>query len=314
MSPQIFLWIGFAALVIIMMALDLGVFHRKAHEVRFKEALGWSIVWLLLAVIFNIGVYIWRGAGPSTEFAAAYLLEESLSIDNLFVFLLIFNYFKVPKTYQHSILFWGIIGVMVLRGIFIAAGITLLNRFEWIIYVFGAMLIMTAVKLALEKDKEIEFEKNIILKLCRRFIPVTESYEGAAYWVRKNGRLLATPLLIILILVDITDVIFAVDSIPAVLAISRDPFIVYTSNTFAILGLRSLYFVLAHIMGLFHHLHYGLAVILAFIGIKMLLSNVYHIPTAISLLFTLLTLVISVIVSIIWPNTKKETTSTTTKG
>ena len=304
MSTQTLLWIGFAAFVIIMMALDLGVFNRRPHEIKFKEALAWSLVWFLLAIIFNVGIYIWRGHQPATEFAAAYLIEESLSIDNLFVFLLIFNYFKVPGHYQHSVLFWGIIGVMVLRGVFIALGITLLNRFEWIIYFFGGMLILTAIKLAFEKDKEIEFEKNIVLKLFRRFVPISETYEGAAYWIRKSGRLMATPLLVILVLIDITDVIFAIDSIPAVLAISRDPFIVYTSNTFAILGLRSLYFVLAHIMGLFHHLHYGLAVILAFIGAKMLLSHVYHISTGISLLFTLIILLLSIVASILWPKPK----------
>jgi len=306
MSSQTWLWIGFAAFVIIMMSLDLGVFNRRPHEIKFKEALAWSIVWFLLAIIFNVGVYIWRGHQPAIEFATAYLIEESLSVDNLFVFLLIFTYFKVPSHYQHSVLFWGIIGVMVLRGIFIALGIALLNRFEWIIYIFGGMLIITAIKLALEKDKEIEFEKNIVLKLFRRFVPISQTYEGAAYWVRKNGRLMATPLLVILVLVDITDVIFAVDSIPAVLAISKDPFIVYTSNTFAILGLRSLYFVLAHIMGLFHHLHYGLAVILAFIGIKMLLTDIYHIPTGISLLFTLVTLTFSIVASLIWPAKEKH--------
>jgi len=306
MPAETLLWIGFAVFVITMMALDLGVFHRSAHEVRFKEALGWSVTWISLAFIFNIGVYIWRGPQAAIEFTTAYLIEESLSVDNLFVFLLIFNYFRVPRRFQHSVLFWGIVGVLIMRGIFIALGISLIHHFEWVIYVFGGMLMVTGIKLAFEKDKEIEPEKNIILKLFRRIMPITDRCDNGEFFIRQDGRLFATPLMVVLIVVETTDVIFAVDSIPAVLAITTDPFIVYTSNIFAILGLRSLYFVLSNVLELFHHLHYGLSVILVFIGTKMLMSHFYKIPTGVSLLVIVITLAISIITSIVWPEAKKK--------
>lgn len=310
MSTETLLWIGFAVTVVTLMALDLGVFHRKAHEVKFKEALIWTFVWVSLATCFGTGIYIYRGPEAGIQFATGYLLEQSLSIDNLFVFLLIFSYFKVPARYQHEVLFWGIVGVLVLRGIFIILGIELLHRFHWIIYLFGGMLVLTGIKLAFEKDKHVEPEKNPVLKLFKRMMPVTQSYDdGGKFFLRKDGILYATPLFIVLLVIETTDVVFAVDSIPAVLAITQDLFIVYTSNVFAILGLRSLYFVISNIMELFHHLHYGLSLILVFIGIKMLISSFYKIPTSTSLLFILVTLILSVIASIIWPKVRQEIAS-----
>ena len=300
-TNQALLWIGFSVFVFSMLILDLGVFHRKQHEIKFKEALFWSTMWIILALLFNLGVYVWRGSQPAVEFLTGYLIEESLSMDNLFVFLLIFSYFRVPAQYQHIVLFWGILGMLIMRGVFIAAGITLLHHFHWIIYLFGLMLVITGIRLAFDKDKKIQPEKNPILRLFRRFMPITENYEGGKFFLKKNGRIFATPLIVVLIVVETTDLVFAVDSIPAVLAITRDPFIVYTSNVFAILGLRSLYFVLANIMQLFHHLHYGLAVILVFVGVKMLLADIFAIPTGISLLVIVSMLALSILASIIWP-------------
>ena len=294
-------WIGFNLFVLAMLALDLGVFHRKSHEVRFKEAMIWTGVWVVLALSFNAAVYHWWGAQAGLEFLTGYLIEKSLSIDNVFVFLLIFSYFKVPSKYQHEVLFWGIIGALIFRAIFIAVGITLLEHFHWLVYVFGAFLVFTGVKLALEKDKEIHPERNPVLRLFRRIMPVTEQYEEGKFFVRKNGRTWATPLFVVLLVIETTDVIFAVDSIPAILAITKDPFIVYTSNVFAILGLRALYFALARIMRLFHHLHYGLAAILGFVGIKMILSDIYKIPIMVSLGFILSALALSIIASLLWP-------------
>jgi tellurite resistance protein TerC len=309
MSPETLLWIGFAVFVIVMMSLDLGVFHRKAHEVKFKEALIWTIAWVLLALCFNVGIYIHRGQEAAMQFLTAYLLEESLSIDNLFVFLLIFTYFKVPARYQHRVLFWGILGVLIMRGAFISLGLALIHRFEWILYLFGAMLVFTGFKLAFEKDKEVEFEHNPILNFFRRIFLVSKDYEGGKFFVRQGGHILVTPLFIILMFLNTVDLIFAVDSIPAVMSISQDIFIVFTSNIFAILGLRSLYFVISNIMELFHHLHYGLSLILVFIGVKMLIVDFYHIPTGVSLLLILIVLVLSVIASIVWPKVKEEIAS-----
>ena len=309
MSSQTLLWILFGLFVVVMMALDLGVFHRKAHEVKFKEALAWTTAWVLLALCFNAGIYIYRGQEAAMQFLTAYLLEESLSVDNLFVFLLIFSYFKVPARYQHGVLFWGILGVLIMRGAFIYLGVALVHRFEWIMYIFGAMLVLTGIKLAFEKDKHVELEHNPILKFFRRIFPVSKDYEGAKFFVRQDSRILVTPLFIILMFLNTVDLIFAMDSIPAVIAISQDVFIVFTSNIFAILGLRSLYFVISNIMELFHHLHYGLSLILVFIGIKMLIMDFYKIPTSASLAFILVTLIISIIASIVWPKIKKEIVS-----
>ncbi len=294
-------WVGFNAFVLAMLALDLGVFHRKAHVVRVKEALVWSAVWIGLALVFNALVYYTRGQEAALQFLTGYVIEKTLSVDNIFVFVLIFACFRVPAIHQHKILFWGILGALVMRAIFIALGITLIEKFHWMIYVFGVILVVTGIRIAMEKDKEIHPENNPMLKLFRRFVPVTDTYEGAKFFIRQSGKLMATPMFVTLIVVETTDVIFAVDSIPAILAISSDPFIVYTSNAFAILGLRSLYFALAGAMVLFHHLHYGLAAILVFVGAKMILSDIYHIPILVSLVVIAVAIAASIGASVIWP-------------
>ncbi|NKE71750.1 TerC family protein [Candidatus Manganitrophus noduliformans] len=294
-------WILFNLFVLAMLALDLGVFHRKAHVVRLKEALGWSVVWICLALLFNLLIYFWLGQETALQFLAGYVIEKSLSVDNLFVFLLIFSYFSVPSIYQHKILFWGILGALVMRAIFIAAGITLIEKFHWMIYLFGGFLIITGIKMAFQKDKELHPEANPVLRLFRRFVPVTSEYHESRFWVIKEGKRWATPLFVVLLLVETTDVIFAVDSIPAILAVTRDPFIVYTSNVFAILGLRALYFALAGIMQLFHYLHYGLSLILVFVGTKMLISDLYKVPIGIALAVIAGILLISVVASILRP-------------
>jgi tellurite resistance protein TerC len=299
-------WLIFSVIVLGMLVLDLGVFHRGSHQVSIKEALVWSVVWIVIALLFNLGIYFVKGPNSAFQFLSAYILERSLSFDNLFVFLLVFNYFHVPSIYHHRILFWGIIGALVMRAVFIASGIALINMFHWMIYVFGVILIMTGFKLVFEKDKKIEPEKNILLKLFRRIMPVSDGYDGGKFFTRKNARLFATPLMVVLIVIETTDVIFAIDSIPAVLAISVDPFIVYTSNVFAILGLRALYFALEGLMRLFHHLHYGLSLILILIGIKMLLASIIEIPTVIALAAITLILVASIVASIIWPQKGKS--------
>ncbi|MGZ4813142.1 MAG: TerC family protein [Terriglobales bacterium] len=264
-------WIAFNVFVVAMLALDLVVFHRKPHAIRFREAAGFSIMWIVMAAAFAAFVFYWRGRATALQFVTGYVVEESLSVDNLFVFLLIFRYFRVPSHYQHKVLFWGILGALIMRGVFILAGVSLIQRFHWIIYVFGAFLVYTGLQLFRQKEQEIHPEQNPVLKLFRRWVPVTPDYVGGRFTVRDPG-LFATPLLVVLIVVETTDVLFAADSIPAVLAITRDPFIVYTSNVFAILGLRSLYFALAGMMEAFQFLHYGLSVILVFIGVKMLIS------------------------------------------
>ena len=301
MSNQILWWIVFNIFVLAMLTLDLGIFHRKAHEVKVKEALVWSFVWIGLALLFNVGVYFWQGPQTALEFLTGYLIEKSLSVDNIFVFLLIFSYFRVPALYQHKVLFWGILGALIMRAIFIVAGVALIQKFHWMIYIFGGLLILTGIKMALQKDMEIHPERNPVLRLFQRFIPVTKDYEDDKFFFKRSGRYFATPLFITLLIVETTDLIFAVDSIPAILAITTDPFIVYTSNVFAILGLRALYFALAGIMQLFHYLHYGLSAILVFVGIKMLLADLYKTPVGISLGVVAGFLLISVIASIIRP-------------
>jgi tellurite resistance protein TerC len=298
MGDRLVLWIGFNLFVLAMLALDLGVFHRKAHVIKIKEALVWSGVWITLALLFNLGIYLWRGQETALEFLAGYLIEKSLSVDNIFVFLLIFSYFGVPPLYQHKVLFWGILGALIMRAVFIATGITLIEKFHWTIYLFGAILVLTGVKMALQKDRKIQPERNPVIRLFRRCVPVTEDYAQDKFFIKRAGRYLATPLFIVLIVVETTDVIFAVDSIPAILAITLDPFIVYTSNVFAILGLRALYFALSGVMELFHHLHYGLSVVLVFVGIKMLLTDLYKIPVSIALSVVAGILLVSVMASI----------------
>jgi len=304
MSPQLVLWIVFGVTVVVMLALDLGVFHRKSHEVKLKEALIWSAVWIGIALLFNFGVYLERGPHTALEFLTAYLIEKSLSIDNLFVFLLIFSYFRVPRQYEHKVLFWGILGALVMRAIFIVLGITLIRTFHWITYFFGAILIVAGIRMAFGKGKEIRPERNLVLRVFRRFVPVTQTFVGGKFFSRETGRAIATPLFITVLVVESTDVVFAVDSIPAVLAITLDPFVVYTSNVFAILGLRALYFALAAIMKLFQHLHYGLSVVLVFIGVKMLIADLYKIPTVISLGVVAAILTVSIITSLLQPKNK----------
>lgn len=309
MDNQIWLWIWFNLFVLLMLALDLGVFHRKSHEIKFKEAITWSAVWISLALIFNAGIYHFMGAQKGTEFLTGYLIEKALSVDNIFVFVLIFSFFKVPESYKHRVLFYGVLGALVMRVIFIFSGVALIEKFHWIIYVFGAFLIVTGIKMALaDKDKKPDLEKNPVVKLFRRLIPVTENYEGNKFLVKRNAKWVATPLLIVLILIETTDLIFAVDSIPAILAITNDTFIVYTSNVFAILGLRSLYFALAGIIHLFRFLHYGLAAILVFVGAKMVIVDFYKVPVSYSLVIILLILVTSIVSSLVIKSPSEKST------
>ena len=304
MSSSIGLWVGFTAIVLVLLILDLGVFHREAREVSRKEAGIWSLVWIGLSLVFNAGIYYTSGSEPALEFLAGYLIEKSLSVDNIFVFLLIFSYFSVPLVYQHRILFWGILGALVMRGIFIAVGATLLHYFHWVMYVFGAFLIFTGVKIAASKDAESDPEDNPAIQLLRRFIPVTDKYEGQHFFVRHQGQLFATPLLVVLVSVESTDLIFAIDSIPAIFAVTDDPFIVYTSNVLAILGLRALYFLVAGVLDLFVYLRYGLGVVLSFVGVKMVLVDVYHIPIGLSLGVIALVLTVTVVASLVFPPTE----------
>jgi tellurite resistance protein TerC len=303
LTPQEWLWCIFGVLVVFMLVLDLGVFHRRSHAVKFKEACAWSAVWIGLALGY-MGLIWWLhpgGGAKALEFLTGYVVEESLSVDNLFVFLLIFSYFRVPGEYQHNCLFWGILGAMVMRAVFIVAGVALIAKFAWVIYVFGFILVVSGVKLGLEKDKEINPEHNPLLRLFRRLMPVTVGFEGRRFFVRREGRLWATPLFVVLLVIETTDVVFAVDSIPAVLGITTDPFIVYTSNIFAIMGLRAMYFALAGMMNAFHFLHYGLSAVLVFIGVKMLASGYVHLPTPVALGVIAGFLGISIVASLIWP-------------
>jgi TerC family integral membrane protein len=297
---RIYLWILFNAFVLVLLALDLGLFHRRAREVKFRQALVWSAVWIALAACFAWFLYLWRGHQPSLEFVTGYVIELSLSVDNLFVFLLIFRYFRVPAAYQHKVLFWGILGALVMRGVFILIGVGLIRRFDWITYLFGALLVYSGIKLFGEKNAELHPEKNPVLRLFRRIVPVTQDYEADQFFIRRPA-LYATPLLIVLIIIETTDILFAVDSIPAVLAITLNAFIVYTSNVFAILGLRSMYFALAGMMDRFHYLHYGLSLVLIFVGAKMLGSHYFGIPTAWALAVIAVVLITSVVVSILRP-------------
>jgi tellurite resistance protein TerC len=286
-----------------MLVLDLGVFHRRAHTVKFREALAWSGAWIALAAIFAVVIFFWHGRTPALEFITGYVIELSLSVDNLFVFLLIFRFFQVPAIHQHKVLFWGILGALIMRAIFIAAGVSLIQRFHWIIYAFGAFLVYSGIKLFFQEEAEIHPEKNPVLRLFRRWVPVTKDYVGNKFFVRSRG-LYATPLFVVLLVVETTDLLFAVDSIPAILAITRDAFIVYTSNVFAILGLRSMYFALAGMMEMFRYLHYGLSLVLISVGAKMLLSHYFEIPTPVALAAVAGVLAISVIASMANPKKK----------
>jgi tellurite resistance protein TerC len=297
---QLLFWVLFNLFVLGMLVLDLGFLQRPGHTVKFREALAWSFTWIGLACAFAVLVYFRYGHATAVEFVTGYVIELSLSVDNLFIFLLIFRYFRVAPDHQHKVLFWGIVGALLMRGIFIVVGIGLIRRFHWITYIFGAFLVYSGIKLFRQNDAGIEPEHNPVLRLFRRWAPVTEDYEGEKFVVRRMG-LYATPLLVVLLVVETTDLLFATDSIPAVLAITLKPFIVYTSNVFAVLGLRSMYFVLSGAMELFHYLHYGLAAVLIFIGAKMLSSDYYQIPTGIALGVVAGVLLVSVLASLLHP-------------
>jgi tellurite resistance protein TerC len=317
MVDTVWVWVGFNLLVLTLLALDLGVFHREAHEVSLREAAIWSVVWIALAMTFNMGLYLfWDQIMPNSglsandaglAFLTGYLIEKALSVDNIFVFVLIFSYFAVPAKYQHRVLFWGILGALIMRGTMIAAGAALIKQFHWIIWVFGVFLIFTGIRMATSQDEQIEPEKNPVVRMFRRFMPISDRYDGQKFLTRQNGILMATPLLLVLVMVETTDLIFAVDSIPAIFAVTQDPFIVYTSNVFAILGLRALYFVLAGVVHLFHYLKLGLSVVLSFVGIKMLLPDLsaaligvsWKIPTAVSLGVVATIIGVSIVASLI---------------
>jgi len=302
---QLLFWIFFNLFVLGMLALDLGFLQRPGHTVKFRGALAWTLTWIALAGAFALLVYSRYGHATAVEFITGYVIELSLSVDNLFIFILVFRFFNVAPEHQHKVLFWGIVGALVMRGIFIVVGIGLIQRFHWITYIFGALLVYSGIKLFYQHEEGIEPQNNPVLRLFRRWVPTTENYEGAKFVVRRD-RLYATPLLAVLVLVEATDLVLATDSIPAVLAITLKPFIVYTSNVFAVLGLRSMYFLLAGMMELFHYLHYGLAAILIFVGAKMLLSNYYHIPTLAALGVVAGVLLISVLASLLHPQSQKH--------
>jgi tellurite resistance protein TerC len=298
------LWAGFIAFVLAMLAIDLGIFHRKAHAVGMKEAAVWSAVWVGLAAVFNVVVYFRFGPERALEFTTGYLLEKALAVDNIFVFVVIFAAFAVPAIYQHRVLFWGVLGALVMRAAFILAGGAFLQRFHWAIYVFGAILALTGLKLLLQRQHEMHPEKNPVVRAFRRFFPVTDEFSGDRFTVLRGGRRFATPLLLTLVAVEVSDLVFAVDSIPAIFAITTDPFIVFTSNIFAILGLRSMYFLLAGVITKFVYLKIGLSVVLIFVGAKMLLMDVYKLPIVTSLVIIAGILGISVVASLIRPSTK----------
>jgi tellurite resistance protein TerC len=299
------LWVVFNIFIVSMLMIDLMVFNRKPHEISIRESLVWTGIWVVLAVIFGIGLYYFMSPEASLEYFTGYLIEKSLSIDNVFVFLLVFTYFGVEPKYQHRVLFWGIFGALVFRLIFILIGVALIERFHWVIYIFGAFLIFTGIKLGLEKDKEIRPEKNPVLKLVRRFVPITKNFHGEKFFIKRGKRYIATPMFVVLVVIETTDIVFALDSIPAIMAITRDTFIIYSANAFAILGLRALYFALSGVMRLFHYLHYGLAFILVFIGVKMMLEGVCQIPTQVTLIIIISTLTLSVLLSIFFPKENK---------
>jgi tellurite resistance protein TerC len=300
-ATNIWFWVGFNAFVLLMLALDLGIFHRKAHVVRPREAGMWVAIWVSLALVFAGGLYYFEGREVALTFVTGYLIEESLSVDNIFVIVLIFAYFRIPAKYQHRVLFWGILGALVMRGTFIGLGALLIERFHWILYIFGAFLIVTGVRMALQGDTDFDPEQNVVMRLAKRWLPFTPQYHEQKFFVRDGGRTLATPLFLVLLLVEFTDLIFAVDSIPAIFAVTTDPFLVYTSNVFAILGLRSMYFLLAGVVDKFHLLRYGLAIILAFVGTKMLIADVLPVPIGVSLVVILTVLLGSVVLSLLIP-------------
>ena len=305
-ATNIWFWVGFIAFVLAMLALDLGVFNKTPHVVKAKEAAAWTGVWVGLALLFAAGLAYFADHQTALTFLTGYVIEESLSVDNIFVIVLIFQYFAVPAKYQHRVLFWGILGALLMRGLFIGVGAALLARFEWIIYVFGAILVVTGIRMAVKQDEEFDGEQNPVVRLARRLLPITEGYRGKHFFTMENGRRMATPLLLVLVLVEATDLIFAIDSIPAIFGITRDPFIVFTSNIFAVMGLRSLFFLLASVVTKFHLLKYGLAVILTFVGAKMLLEPWIHLPILLSLGVVVVVLAASIVASLVWPHARPK--------
>lgn len=301
---QTTLWIGFNLFVVLMLILDLGVFHRKSKEISIKDALIWTCVWVFMAFLFNIFVFYQFDESKAFEFFTGYVIEKSLSVDNIFVIILVFSYFNVPPAYQHKVLFWGILGALVMRVCFILAGVELIHKFHWLIYIFGGFLIFTGIRILSQGDVKLEPEKNPLVKFVRKIFRVTPAFEGDKFFIRREGALWATPLFLVVIMVEATDLVFAVDSIPAIIAVSDDPFIVYTSNVFAILGLRSLYFALAGMEKYFIYLKYGLSAILIFVGVKMCIADLYKIPIEISLAFIILTLSVAGLASVAMQNKK----------
>ena len=307
---QLWFWIAFNAFVLAMLAVDLFVFHKEAHEVRVREAAAWSLVWIALAMLFGAGVYRFMGRDAGLEYFTGYLIEKALSVDNIFIFVLIFGFFRVPARYQHRVLFWGILGALLMRGAMIAAGAYLIQQFHWIIYVFGAFLVVTGIRMARHSEHERDLESSLPIRVVRRLIPVSPDYHGQRFFIRERSagtsRLIATPLFVVLVLVETTDLIFAVDSIPAIFAITQDPFIVYSSNVFAILGLRALYFLLADVILRFHYLNIGLSVVLMFVGAKMLAADLYKVPTGWSLGFIAAVLGLAIAASWFWPRQSQQ--------
>jgi len=301
METNVWIYAGFTAFVLGTLALDLGVFHRKAHVVKPREAGMWIAVWMSLALAFAGVLYYWRGPDQALLFVTGYLIEQSLSADNIFVIVMIFGYFNVPGKYQHRVLFWGILGALVMRGAFIGMGALLIQRLSWVMYIFGTFLVFTGIKMAIRQDEEFDAEKNIVMRTARRFLRVSNDYDGQNFFTKQNGLLLASPLFLVLLLVEFTDLVFAVDSIPAIFAVTTDTFLVYTSNVFAILGLRSMYFLLAGVVHRFVYLKYGLSAILSFVGVKMLIVDFYHVPIYISLGFIIVALATTISVSLLLP-------------
>ena len=308
MEITIWFWIAFNAFVLGMLALDLGVFHRKAHAVTMREAGAWSAVWVALALVFNAGLYFLWGEGPALQFLTGYLIEKSLSVDNVFVFVMLFSFFAVPEKYQHRVLFWGVLGALVMRGMFIMAGAYMLQQFHWIIYVFGAILLITGIKMA-RRVEAYDPSSNPLLRFARRRLPLTDQYHGQRFWVKQGGKWMATPLFLVLLLVEATDLLFAIDSIPAIFAVTQEPFLVYTANVFAILGLRAMYFLLAGVVHRFVYLKYGLAAVLVFVGAKMMLVDVYKVPVTASLA-VIATLIGGAIAVSLWRGGRAESPGT----
>jgi tellurite resistance protein TerC len=298
MSAEITLFVLFNVFILLMLAIDLGVFNRKAHTISLKEAIVWSIVWTVLALVFNAGVYVWSGSTKALEFFTGYLIERALSFDNIFVFVIIFAYFGVPPRYHHRALFWGVVGALVTRSIFIAAGTALISRFEWVLYIFGVILIISGWKMLSSDSLEVHPDKNIFIRTARRLFPVAPGFDTGNFFVRINGRLHLTALFLVLLTIETTDIVFAVDSIPAVFGVTKDPFVVYSSNVFAILGLRATYFLLAGVMDTFHYLSHGLSFVLIFIGLKMLLDHFVPVPIGVSLLVVGVILTVAVVASL----------------